>query len=107
LCGIGAWALGVITILSFNTWAFPFRIFGIVKKLGFFDVMQVVTAQLLLPVSGILIALFAGWVMKPEMTREALHMRSAWLHTVWLWLMRVVVPVLLLIVIFNLPDLFA
>ncbi len=107
LCGVGAWTLGVVTILSFNTWAFSFRVFGIVKKLGFFDVMQVVTAQLLLPVSGILIALFVGWVLKPDMTREALHMRSTWLHSVWLWLMRVVVPVLLLIVLFNLPDLFA
>ncbi|MHB8624171.1 MAG: sodium-dependent transporter [Sulfuricaulis sp.] len=107
LCGVGAWTLGVVTILSFSTWAFSFRFFGIVKNLGVFDVMQVVTAQLLLPVSGILMALFVGWVLKPEMTREALHMRSTWLHTVWLWLMRIVVPVLLLIVLFNLPKLFA
>jgi SNF family Na+-dependent transporter len=41
LCGIGAWALGVVTILSFNNWAFSFKFLGIVKKMGFFDVMQI------------------------------------------------------------------
>jgi NSS family neurotransmitter:Na+ symporter len=107
LCGLGAWALGVVTILSFNNWAFSFKVFGIVKKMGFFDVMQVVTAQVLLPVSGILIALFAGWVLKPETTREVLHMRPSWLFPAWLWLMRLVIPALLLIMLFNLPDLFA
>ena len=107
LCGIGAWALGVVTILSFNNWAFSFKFLGIVKKMGFFDVMQIVTAQILLPVSGILIALFAGWVLKPETTREVLHIRPSWLFPAWLWLMRLVIPVLMLIVLFNLPDLFA
>lgn len=107
LCGISAWALGVVTILSFHDWAFSFRLFGVVKKLGFFDVMQVLTAQFLLPLSGILIALFAGWVLKPEMTREALHLRPSWLYPAWLWLMRLVIPALLLVVLFNLPDLFA
>ncbi|MEK7717279.1 MAG: sodium-dependent transporter, partial [Pseudomonadota bacterium] len=107
LCGLSAWALGVVTILSFNNWAFSFKLLGVVKNLGFFDVMQIVTAQVLLPVSGILIALFAGWVLKPEMTREALHLRPSWLYPAWLWLMRLVIPALLLIVLFNLPDLFA
>ena len=107
LCGISAWALGVVTILSFNNWTFSFKLFGVVKKLGFFDVMQVLTAQLLLPLSGILIALFVGWRMKPEMLRDMLHLRPTWLYPVWLWSMRVVVPALLLIVLFNLPELFA
>ena len=95
------------SILSFNNWAFSFKLFGVVKNLGFFDVMQIVTAQVLLPVSGILIALFAGWVLKPEITREALHLRPSWLYPAWLWLMRLVVPALLLIVLFHIPELFA
>ena len=107
LCGAGAWALGVVTILSFNTWAFSFKFSGIVKKLGFFDVMQVLTAQLLLPLTGILIALFAGWRMKPDTMREALHLRPSWLYFAWIWSLRIVIPVLLLIVLFYLPELFA
>jgi NSS family neurotransmitter:Na+ symporter len=107
LCGISAWSLGVITILSFHDWAFSFQLFGVVKKLGFFDVMQVLTAHVLLPVSGILIALFVGWALKPDMMREALPLRQDWLYRTWLWLLRIVIPVLLLIVLFNLPELFA
>lgn len=107
LCGLSAWSLGVVTILSFHDWAFSFKIFGVVKKLGFFDVMQVLTAHVLLPVSGILIALFAGWALKPDMLREVLHVRPVWLYSVWLWLIRVTIPGLLLLVLFKLPELFA
>jgi neurotransmitter:Na+ symporter, NSS family len=107
LCGLSAWSLGVVTILSFHEWAFSFKIFGVVKKLGFFDVMQVLTAHVLLPVSGILISLYAGWALKPDMLREILHVRPAWLYSVWLWLMRLVIPALLLVVLYHLPQLFA
>ncbi|WP_461576613.1 sodium-dependent transporter [Sulfuricaulis sp.] len=107
LCGIGAWTLGVITIFSFHSWAFSFRLFGEVKKLGFFDILQVLTAQGLLPLSGILIALFAGWVMKPDAMREALRLRTPWVFSTWLWLMRVVIPLLMLIVLLNIFHLFA
>lgn len=107
LCGVSAWILGVITILSFHDWAFSFKLFGVVKNLGFFDIMQVLTAHVLLPVSGILIALYAGWALKPDIMREALHLRAAWIYSAWLWLVRLVIPLLLLIVLLNLPELFA
>ena len=107
LCGIGAWSLGVVTILSFHGWAFSFELFGVVKRLGFFDVMQGLTAHVLLPLSGILIALYVGWALRPDMLREALPLRANWLYRPWLWLLRFVVPALLLIVLFNLPELFA
>lgn len=107
LCGLGAWSLGVVTILSFHDWAFSFEAFGVVKKLGFFDVMQILTAHVLLPASGVLIALFAGWALKPEIMRTILPLRSPWWGAVWRWLLRLVVPVLLVIVILNLPELFA
>lgn len=107
LCGVGAWLLGVITILSFHDWAFSFEIFGVIKRLGFFDVMQVLTAHVLLPVSGLLIALFAGWALRPDVMRSILPLRPPWFYTTWRWLMRVVIPVSLLIVSVNLPALFA
>jgi NSS family neurotransmitter:Na+ symporter len=105
LCGLGAWALGVVNILSFNAWAYSFTFFGVVKKFGFFDALQVATAQALLPLCGLLTALFAGWVLKRDMMREALRLRPSGLYLLWLWLMRWTIPVLLLIVLFNLPRL--
>jgi NSS family neurotransmitter:Na+ symporter len=107
LCGVCAWSLGVITILSFNNWAFSFGFLGVVKRLGFFDVLQVMTAQLLLPLFGILATVFVGWILRPDITRDALHLRPSWFFSAWLWWMRLAVPVMLLIVLFNLSELFA
>lgn len=107
LLGAAAWLLGVAVILSFNLWAFSFKFFGVVKKLGGFDVLQIVTAHALLPLAGILIALFAGWAFRPSVAREALGLRSPCTFEVWLWLVRLVVPALLAVVWFNLPELFA
>lgn len=107
VCGLGAWALGVAVILSFNAWAFSFKFFSAVKKFGMFDVLQILTAHLLLPVGAILLSLFAGWVVRPATSREALGLRSPCSYDTWLWLVRVVIPALLVIVTVSLSDLFA
>ncbi|MEK7697338.1 MAG: sodium-dependent transporter, partial [Pseudomonadota bacterium] len=106
-CGVASWLLGVGVMLSFNAWAFSFKFFGIVKKLGMFDVLQILTAHLLLPLGGILLALFAGWVVRPATSREALGLRSPCSFDAWLWSVRVVIPILLVIVMLSLSDLFA
>ncbi|MBI5783773.1 MAG: hypothetical protein HZA69_08520, partial [Gammaproteobacteria bacterium] len=88
-------------------WAFSFKFFGAVKKLGMFDVLQILTAHLLLPLGGILLALFAGWAVRPTTSREALGLRSPCSFDAWLWSVRVVIPILLAIVMLSLSDLFA
>ncbi len=107
VCGVAGWLLGVVVMLSFNAWAFSFKFFGVVKKLGMFDVLQILTAHLLLPLGGILLALFAGWVVRPATSREALGLRSPCSFDAWLWSVRVVIPLLLVIVMLSLSDLFA
>ena len=106
-CGVAGWLLGVVVMLSFNAWAFSFKFFGVVKKLGMFDVLQILTAHLLLPLGGILLALFAGWVVRPATSREALGLRSSCSFDAWLWSVRAVIPILLVIVMLSLSDLFA
>lgn len=107
LCGAAAWGVGLVVILSFNAWAFSFRFFGTVKKLGMFDVLQILTAHLLLPLGAILLSLFAGWLIRPAVSREAFALRSPCSFDTWLWLVRVVIPALLLVVMFSLSDVFA
>jgi NSS family neurotransmitter:Na+ symporter len=99
--GLSSWLLGVIAILSLHPWAFSFSIFGITRSLGFFDVLVVLTSWVLLPLVGIGCALFAGWWLRPETTREALVMESPCLHDVWLWLNRLVTPALLVALLFG------
>src|SRR5690606_143373 len=59
LIGAFSWALGLGTVFSFNIWK-DYTLGGNT----FFDIMDFVTASVLLPLGGLLIAIFVGWVMK-------------------------------------------
>lgn len=107
VCGAVAWVLALAVTLSFNSWSFSFQLFGDTKKFGFFNVLEIFTNQLLLPLVGIGTALFAGWVLKPELVREQLHARSPCGFDAWLWLTRLVVPVILVCIMFQISKLYA
>ena len=107
VCAVAAWLLGGVTVLSFNYWSFSFNFFGAVKKLGAFDLLQLFTAQLALPVTGIFISLFAGWVVRVEVARKQFAFVSPCAFDTWIWLARIAVPVLLLIVFVTSPRLFS
>jgi neurotransmitter:Na+ symporter, NSS family len=99
--GAVAWAIGVVGILSLNQWAFSFSFFGITRTLGLFDVLISLTSFVLLPLVGLALVLFAGWVLRPETTRHALAIQSPCVHDVWLWLNRLVIPLMLVILLFG------
>ncbi|MCG6975472.1 MAG: sodium-dependent transporter [Acidiferrobacterales bacterium] len=104
--GLAGWVLGVVSILSFSYWSFSFTVLGLEKKLGVFDILQLLTANLLLPAGGILAAVFVGWVLNRTITKKELGMSGPLVFPLWLRAVRVVVPVLLLIVAFALPSLY-
>lgn len=97
--GFAAWLLGLVTVFSFNYAAFSFSFLGVEKSLGAFDVLQFVTAEVMFPFIAFLIAVFAGWVLKREVAREELAMRSPCSFDAWIWLLRLVVPPLLLVLL--------
>jgi len=95
--------LGIGTVLSFNLWK-DYTIAGNT----FFDVMDFVTASVMLPLIGLLIALFAGWVMKRDQAKEALSDTSPLLLAIWHWLLRYVSPLAIgVIFVFGLYNKFA
>ncbi|WP_428240612.1 sodium-dependent transporter [Gynuella sp.] len=96
LGGLG-WVLGVGALLSFNKGS-DILIFG----KNFFDFLDYVTANIMLPLGGMFIALFAGWVVKTRISREEMSITPL-AHQLWLILVRFIAPVLVLIVfIYNL-----
>lgn len=101
VCGLAAWTLGLITVFSFNYAAFSFEFLGVEKSLGAFDVLQSATAEAMLPLAALLVALFAGWVLRADVSREELAMRSPCSYDAWIWLLRLLVPPLLLILLFT------
>ena len=97
--GAAAWAIGVVCILSLNYWAFSFSFLGITRTLGLFDVLIIFTSFVLLPLVGLALVLFAGWMLRPETTRNALAMESPCAHDVWLWLNRLAIPLMLVMLL--------
>jgi len=100
--GIVTWGVGILTIMSFGDWAFSFQFFGQTKTNGLFDIFDILTSNFLLPAGGLLIAVFAGWLMKQGHTREELALPADWIYPVWLFLVRVVAPVCVCMILLNL-----
>lgn len=89
-----AWLLGLGTVYSFNDWA------GFKPLLGMtiFDFIDFITASVMLPLGGLLMAIYVGWFMQRRPLRLELRAESPRLFARWLWLVRYVSPVLLLVV---------
>ncbi|MBI3897827.1 MAG: sodium-dependent transporter [Gammaproteobacteria bacterium] len=105
--GLCAWLLGLVSLFSFNYWAFSFKFFGMEKQIGAFDVLQILTAQGMLPLAGLALALFAGWFLPVDNARADLALRSSCAFDAWLWLLRLVVPPLLLLLFVSLSIIYA
>ena len=105
LVGAIAWALGLVTVLSFNHWAFTFRFAGQVKETGMFDVLDILTSSIMLPLGGLFIAIFAGWIMTRKSVREELRLEDGPGFKLWYVLVRFVAPIGILVVFLNLIGL--
>ncbi|HLM52920.1 MAG TPA: sodium-dependent transporter [Pseudoxanthomonas sp.] len=89
------WLLGLASVLSLNVWA-DVDIMG----RSIMDFLEFVANDLMLPLGGLLIALFAGWALGRDISQEELRL-SPGMHTAWLWLVRVISPALVLIVLWR------
>ena len=76
--GAACWLLGVGVVLSFNVWS-SHQIFG--KNL--FELLDFLTANLMLPLGGLGIALFAGWIMHSKDSEQELELPEQTFKT-WL-----------------------
>ena len=95
------WLVGIGTVLSFNLWDFHFSFFGQEKTNGIFDMLDLLTANIMLPLGGLLIAIFAGWKMKESHSREELNGNRS-VYEFWLFVVRWISPTLVIIVLLHL-----
>ena len=92
--GLVCWLLGLGTVLSFNVWADV----HIVSEMTFFDLMDFLTQKIMLPLGGLLIALFAGWVLPQTVVGEQLGLREGALKLLWTVLIKVTAPLGVLVI---------
>ncbi|MGK7296771.1 MAG: sodium-dependent transporter [Candidatus Wenzhouxiangella sp. M2_3B_020] len=96
------WLMGLFSVFGLNVWSSV--TFGGRDIMG---AIEFVAADIMLPLGGLLIAIFAGWVLSNRITREELDEKMPdWAFKAWLWLTRVVTPLLILVVIGGLLGIF-
>lgn len=96
LIGVVVWVLGLLTVLSFNKLSHVTFLAG-----SIFDNLDFLTSNILLPLGGLLIALFAGWVMCKSSTVDELEMGTGFRYRAWHFLTRFVAPLALVFIFLN------
>lgn len=88
--GVATWALGLATVFSES----------------FFEKIDYLTANLMLPLGGLCIALFAGHVMLQKHTQSELALDNETEYTVWKFLISYVAPVAVVLVFLHVLGVF-
>jgi NSS family neurotransmitter:Na+ symporter len=88
-------------VFSFNIWkdktlSIPY----IFDNFTFFDTLDYLTANIMLPLGGLFIAIFAAWVMRQQSTRDELATHP-FIYAVWRVLVRFVTPLAVIVVFLN------
>ncbi|PID47554.1 MAG: sodium-dependent transporter [Proteobacteria bacterium] len=69
---------------------------------GFFDILDKLTSMILMPIGGILISIFVGFVMdKGQLKGLLVEFMGEKLFNIWLFLIRFVVPISILAIMIN------
>lgn len=98
--GIGTWLLGVGTIFSFNLWS-GYKLFG---AFTFFDTVDFLTSNVMLPLGGLLIAVFGAWFMSRKSSEAELALSPA-AYRIWRGVVRYVTPLAVIAVLLNVTGL--
>ena len=92
--GAVAWFIGLGSIFSYNIWAghYPLPMFDTFRESNFMGVVDFVTANYMMLVGGILIAVFVGWSFKSDWVKSEFEGEHPLMFTIWLWLVRIAAP---------------
>lgn len=97
ILGILTFVFGIPSALSYGVIA-DVHIFG----KTFFDAMDFLVSNLLMPFGALYLSLFTGYIFKKALAMEELHLdERAWkqgLFQVWLFLLRFVIPIIIIVV---------
>jgi NSS family neurotransmitter:Na+ symporter len=101
LSGVALWLLSLGTVFSFNAWS-EITLFG----KTFFDSLDYLTTNLMMPLGGLGTVLFTGWALSRKTVQEALGIEQPQLFGLWWQLLRWLTPLGILIVFLHTLGLF-
>ena len=104
ITGISVWLTGLITVFSFNIWSEVKPLAG----LNLFELLDYLTTNIMLPLGGLLIAVFVGWLMKKTVVAEELNSSTdSFMYHIWYFLLRYITPLGVGIVFLNAIGVFS
>ncbi len=83
-----AWILGIGTALSFNV----LSDFNLTPGRNFLDSMDFIANQVLLPLGGMLIAIFVGWFMRKELITNEVGYVNPVIYKLWRFFIKFIAP---------------
>ena len=89
---------GIMSSLSLGAWDIKFF------SLSFFDLLDFVTAKLMLPLGGLLVCLFVGWYLKRSVSYEELTnygLQKAIYFPVYMFILRYFAPIAITLIFVN------
>ncbi|UCC55712.1 MAG: sodium-dependent transporter [Gammaproteobacteria bacterium] len=103
VAGLATWLFGLLTVFSFNIWADVKLLSGIkvFQDSTIFDLLDYLTANIMLPLGGLLIAVFAVWQMSRNSSVDELSMGDGFFYKIWRFLVKYITPVAVFIVFLN------
>jgi len=96
ILGLATWVLGLATVFSFQEGS----------SFNFFETLDYFTANLMLPIGGLCIAIFAGRVMKSTDSKEELALGNDQLFDIWKFLVSYIAPAAIFLVCLNVLGVF-
>jgi NSS family neurotransmitter:Na+ symporter len=101
--GLATWLFGLLTVFSFNIWSEVklLSMFPVFRDSTIFGLLDYLTANIMLPLGGLLIAVFAARAMSRESSMEELAMGDRFFYPLWRFLLRYITPVAVIVVFLN------
>ena len=96
LIGGSIWALGLLSVLSFNVLK-DFKFW----QGTFMDNFDYMSSNIIMPLGGLLITIFCGWVMCRNSSADELAVGTGNIYQIWHFLTRYVAPVAVVMVFLN------
>ena len=103
VAGVVTWLFGLLTVFSFNIWS-DVKLLSwvpIFHDHTIFDLLDYLTANIMLPLGGLMIAVFAAWRMHRDASVDELAMGDGFFYRLWRFLVRYITPVAVMIVFLN------
>jgi SNF family Na+-dependent transporter len=106
--GIGVWLFGLGVVLAHSVWngvGFSIALFvgdetiRLVSNAGFHDVLVFTSSHLIQPLVALSLCLFVAWKIPRQVSHQTLSLSRHYNFEIWCYLLRYIVPVLLLVVI--------